>query len=85
MDQLTNPIGGAAALGFTWPTPAYLIGAIVFGIIGLAAFRYGRKTANTPVFWIGLALMLYPYLVSPTWLLYLVGVGLCGALYWFRE
>ena len=35
--------------------------------------------------WIGLALMLYPYAISATWLMYVIGIALCGALYWFRE
>ena len=30
--------------------------------------------------WLGLALMLYPYIVWQTWLLYLVGAGLCAAI-----
>lgn len=73
------------SLGFTLPGPAYLLGAILFGIIGLAAYVYGKKTANAHVKWIGVALMLYPYGVSQTWLLYLLGTGLCAGLYWFRE
>ena len=34
---------------------------------------------------IGVGLMVYPYLVSATWLLYVAGVALCAALYWFRH
>lgn len=44
----------------------------------------GGKRPNPPVRWIGLALMLYPYAVSDTRLLYLVGAALCGTIYWFR-
>lgn len=72
------------SLGFALPSPAYLFGAIMFGIIGYAAFRYGRKTALAYPKWIGVALMLFPYAISPTWLLYLIGCGLCAALYIFR-
>jgi hypothetical protein len=35
--------------------------------------------------WIGVALMLYPYVVSETWVLYGVGVSLCVALYVYRK
>lgn len=70
------------SLGFSLPTPAYLFGMILFGIIGIAAYRYGKKAARPPARWIGLTLMLYPYLVSSTWLLYLVGGSLCAGLYW---
>ena len=66
---------------FTWPTPAYLFGAIAFGLVGLAAFRYGRKSEQARPVWIGLALMFYPYLVSNTLLLYALGALLCAALF----
>jgi hypothetical protein len=80
MDELTLLETG----GFSWPSPSYLIGAFLFGIIGFAAYRYGKKTSLGYPKWIGIALMLYPYAISQTWLLYLVGVGLCVALYLFR-
>jgi hypothetical protein len=35
--------------------------------------------------WIGIALMLYPYAVSDTLLLYAVGGVLCAGLYVFRK
>lgn len=73
------------ALGFSLPTPAYLFGALLFGIIGFVAYRYGKKTSASTVKWLGVALMLYPYGVSQTWLLYLVGIALCVGLYVFRE
>jgi hypothetical protein len=69
------------ALGIALPSPAYIVGAILFGIIGYAAWRYGRKTELPAAKWIGVALMLYPYLISPTWLLYAVGAALCVGLY----
>ena len=73
------------ALGFTLPSPVYIFGAILFGIIGFSAYRYGKKTARGKVKWIGVALMLYPYAISQDWLLYAVGFGLCAALYLFRD
>lgn len=72
------------SLGFSLPTPAYLVGAILFGIIGFAAYRYGKKASRPNVKWIGVGLMVYPYVVSETWAMYAVGVSLCAALYWFR-
>jgi hypothetical protein len=73
------------SLGFTLPSPAYILGSIIFGIIGWAAYRYGKKSSLSYVKWIGVALMLYPYAISNTWLLYLVGIGLSAALYVFRN
>jgi hypothetical protein len=73
------------ALGFALPTPWYLFGTILFGVIGIAAYRYGKKTGIAQVKWLGVGLMLYPYAVSQTWLLYLVGSALCVALYAYRR
>lgn len=69
------------ALGFTLPTTAYLIGLVIFGIAGYVAYRYGKKMALPATKWIGIALMLYPYAISATWLLYIVGAGLCIGAY----
>jgi MFS family permease len=73
MDDLTS----LQSLGLTLPAPAYLFGAIVFGLIGLAAFRFGRKRGRRRTLWLGIGLMVYPYAVSRTWLLYAVGTALC--------
>lgn len=75
MDELK----ALGAMGRALPSPAYLFG--VFSIIGFAANRYGRKQSNKSAKWIGVALMLYPYAISETWLLYAVGSGLCIGLY----
>ena len=61
-------------------TSAYLFGAIVFGLIGLAAFRFGRKRGRRRTLWLGVGLMVYPYAISRTWLLYAVGAALCLAI-----
>ena len=72
------------SLGFTLPSPAYIFGAVVFGIIGIAAYRYGKKTERKATKWIGVALMLYPYAISETWLLYVAGVALCAGMFFDR-
>ena len=73
------------SMDITWPSPAYIVGAVVFGIIGFVAWRYGRKQAQPSTKWLGVALMFYPYLVSDTWLLYSIGVALCAAIFWYRR
>jgi hypothetical protein len=67
------------------PTPANLFGLIVFSVIGFAMFNYARKQAKWRTAAIGIALMFYPYFVDQTWLLYVIGLALCGALYVFRD
>jgi hypothetical protein len=77
MDELST----LKSLGLELPSPAYIFGAIVFGLIGLVAFRRGRKSGRRLTLWLGVALMLYPYAVSPTWLLYALGIALCVGLW----
>lgn len=77
MNELTE----LQSMGLTLPTPWYILGAIVFGIVGYVAFRRGRKSSKAELTWVGVALMLYPYAVSQTWLLWLVGLGLTGWVY----
>ena len=72
----------AQALGLELPTPAWIAGCILFSLIGMWAWYYGKVRQAPPIRWIGLALMLYGYVVSPTWLLYAVGVALCVAIWW---
>ena len=68
------------SLGLELPSPAYLFGAIVFGLIGWVAWRRGRKLERPRTGWLGVALMLYPYAISRTWLLYVVGLALCAGV-----
>jgi hypothetical protein len=70
-----------STLGLELPGPVYLIGSILFGLLGIAAWRKGRKTAHPRTKWLGVALMFYPYAVSNTWLLYVVGLLLCAGIY----
>ena len=67
------------------PSPAYLAGSLIFSIIGFAAYRYGKTMGRSQTRWIGVGLMVYPYAISQTWLLYLLGAALCGCLYFFRD
>lgn len=70
-----------SALGLDLPSPAYLTGSILFGIVGWVAFRRGRKTSVSALTWVGLVLMLFPYGVSNPWLLWATGTALCVWLY----
>jgi MFS family permease len=82
-----NELKQLESMGLVLPTPAYILGAIVFGIIGYLAYRRGRKEKRPILVWIGVALMLYPYAISETWLLWGVGAALCGWLFtkWNEE
>lgn len=70
---------------FELPSAADLFASLLFGIVGFAAYRYGKKAGSLSPMAIGVTLMVYPYFVSQTWLLYAIGFVLCAALYLFRE
>ena len=67
------------------PGFSILFAGLLFGTVGLAAFVYGKKNASWRPMVIGVALMVYPYFIEQTWLLYGVGVALCAALFLWRE
>jgi hypothetical protein len=69
--------------GLELPSVAYVAGSIAFGLLGFAAYRWGKATARRGPYWIGIALMIYPYFTSETWALYAVGTALCGAIFVF--
>ncbi len=69
------------SLGLELPSPAYIVGTILFGIIGMVAYWHGKKSQQRSTRWLGVALMLYPYVVPQTWLLYGVGLALCAGLW----
>jgi hypothetical protein len=79
-----DPLSELQVLGLELPSLAYVIGAIVFGLIGFVAFRIGRKTRHGPTLWLGVALMLYPCAISNTALLYAIGLALCAAIWLSR-
>ena len=58
---------------------------IIFGAIGFAAFMYGKKNKSVRPLIVGLALMVYPYFISGTFFLYLIGIVLTAVLYFWRE
>ena len=71
---------GLQTLGFALPSPAFIFGSLLFGLVGWAAWRYGKKQERPRTKWLGMVLMVYPYFVSTTWLMYLVGAALCAGL-----
>ena len=80
-----DTISQLQAMGFTMPSPAYIFGALLFSFLGMAAYWYGKRAQKTTSKWLGVALMFYPYAVTQTWLLYVVGAALCAAVLWDRQ
>ena len=68
--------------GFTFGN---IMAWIIFGIVGMYAFNYGRKEKAYKPLVIGLTLMIYPYFVHNTWVLYLVGIGLTALIFIWKD
>lgn len=81
--NISDALQTAQALGLTLPTPAWIVGAILFSVLGIGAWYYGKARQEPRIRWLGLALMLYSYVTGPTWLLYGVGIALCVAVWWY--
>ena len=64
---------------------ANLFAGVIFGFIGLGAFIYGKKKALWRPMVIGIILTAYPYFISGTLPVYLIGIVLTTALYFWRE
>ena len=61
-----------------------LIGGFLFGSIGFIAFVYGQKNSELRPMLIGIALMVYPYFLRGTWVMYLLGTALSALLYFSK-
>lgn len=66
-------------------TTALLIWGIVFSSIGLGFFMYGKKEKNVVALISGLALLIYPYFISNTYLLVFIGIGLIAMPYFLKD
>lgn len=66
-------------------SPSNLFAGLIFGSIGLIAFIYGKKMAFLRPMIIGITLMAYPYFISGTLFIYLIGIALTATLYFWRE
>ena len=58
--------------------------AVLFGLVGFAAFRYGRKNSEPRHLFIGIALMAYGYFVTNAWVSLAIGTVLTLALFFPR-
>ena len=83
MNSLLSTYGvNVSSSSFSFPN---IMAGIIFGIIGMCAFNYGRKEKNYRPIVIGIFLMGYPYFVSNVILLYVIGVVGTLLLYFWKE
>jgi hypothetical protein len=55
---------------------ANLMSSMLFGSIGLGYFVYGKKQQKLIPAMAGIGLCVFPYLISNTWVMVLIGVAL---------
>jgi hypothetical protein len=58
-----------------------LFAGFAFGVFGWYVMQLGRKQSNPWHIVIGLALMVYPYFITGTWLMWGTGIGLLTLAY----
>jgi hypothetical protein len=74
----------AAERGVTAMTAWTLFLGVLFGSIGLGFFIYGRKQRKVVPLLCGLMLMILPYFIPDTLLLFLAGAVLVAVPYFIR-
>jgi hypothetical protein len=82
MDE--QEILGEALKGFNYSW-SYIIGSLIFGVVGLYLFRIGKKRLNYQVIGIGVLLMVYPIFFSSAWLVWGLGCFLSVLAYHYLE
>ena len=71
--------------GFQLPEPLALMGMVMFSLLGMWAFKEGRREANIKQLLLGIALAGYSYFTPETWQVWLVGAVLTVAVFKVRE
>lgn len=63
---------------------ANLLWGLFFSSLGIGYFIYGKKQQRVVPLFVGLGLMLYPYFITNTVLLVVIGLALMAAAYFLR-
>ena len=66
-------------------SPANLIGGFIFGSIGFVAFIHGKRMNLWKPMFCGLGLMVFPYFIANTAIMYVIGSIGSIALLFLRE
>ena len=61
-----------------------LFWGMLFGVIGLGYFSYGKNQKAVVPLFVGIALFIFPYFISNIYLLVAVGAGLVALPYFVR-
>ena len=83
--RLKLPILPMPGFDFANPSPANMIGGLIFGSIGFVAFIYGKRLSLWRQMFLGLGLMVFPYFVEATLPLYAIGSVGSALLFVLRD
>jgi hypothetical protein len=64
---------------------ANLVGGFLFGSIGFVAFIYGKRMNLWKPMFCGIALMVFPYFIANTAIMYAIGAIGSAALFFLRD
>ena len=65
-------------------SPANLFVDILFSLVGLAAYLYGKRNGEPRPLLLGIVLMFYGYFIPSLWLSLGVGLALTALIFWPR-
>ena len=63
---------------------ASLLWGLIFGSVGLGFFIYGKKQKRGVPFASGIGLMVFPYFVSNSYAMVIIGIAFMALPYFFR-
>jgi hypothetical protein len=66
-------------------TTTWLFLGLVFSSVGMGYFMYGKKQSRAVTLVCGIALMLYPYVISNAWAMVGIGLALMAIPYFVRR
>lgn len=67
------------------PEPFALIGMVMFSLLGFWAVKEGRREANIKQLLLGIVLVGYSYILTETWLVWVIGISLTVAVFKVRD
>ena len=65
-------------LGLPLPSVSYIVGSLLFTIIGIICFRHARKIKSKRLLYTSIAMLLYPNIIYDGYAVWMIGLALSG-------
>jgi len=65
--------------------PSNIFAGFIFGMIGFMGFKFGKSEGNVKRMLLGATLVIYPYFVANSYLLWGLGIVLTALMIWWKE